>query len=52
MIFMLLIPPCIAALSVIKAELSWKWLGFEILFLVISGWVVSFIMYQAGSLIH
>ncbi|MDR1149789.1 MAG: ferrous iron transport protein B, partial [Spirochaetaceae bacterium] len=32
MIFMLLIPPCIAALSVIKAELSWKWLGFEILF--------------------
>jgi ferrous iron transport protein B len=52
MIFMLLIPPCIAALSVIKAELSWKWLGFEILFLLISGWVVSFIVFQAGSLIH
>jgi ferrous iron transport protein B len=52
MLFMLLIPPCIAALSVIKAELSWKWLGFEILFLIISGWVVSFIVFQIGSLIH
>jgi ferrous iron transport protein B len=52
MLFMLLIPPCIAALSVIKAELGWKWLGFETLFLLVLGWLVSFIVFQAGSLIH
>ncbi|MDR2660297.1 MAG: ferrous iron transport protein B [Spirochaetaceae bacterium] len=51
MLFMLLIPPCIAALSVIKAELGWKWLGFEIVFLLLTGWIVSFIVFQLGSLI-
>jgi ferrous iron transport protein B len=51
MLFMLLIPPCIAALSVIKAELGWKWLGFEVLFLILTGWVVSFLVFQIGSLI-
>jgi ferrous iron transport protein B len=51
MIFMLLIPPCLAALSVIKAELGWKWLGFEVLFLVFAGWLVSFVVFQIGSLI-
>jgi ferrous iron transport protein B len=51
MLFMLLIPPCIAALSVVKAELGWKWLGFEVVFLLLTGWVVSFIVFQLGSLI-
>jgi ferrous iron transport protein B len=50
MLFMLLIPPCFAALATIKAELGWRWLGFEFLFLLAAGWVVSFIVYQAGSL--
>lgn len=51
MLFMLLIPPCFAALSTIKAELGWKWLGFECVFLLILGWIVSFAVYQIGILI-
>jgi ferrous iron transport protein B len=49
MLFMLLIPPCFAALSVIKAELGWKWLGFEFLFLLMLGWIVAFIVFQCGT---
>jgi ferrous iron transport protein B len=50
MLFMLLIPPCFAALSVIKAELGWKWLGFEFLFLLLLGWTAAFIVFQTGTL--
>ncbi|MDR2098126.1 MAG: ferrous iron transport protein B [Spirochaetaceae bacterium] len=50
MLFMLLIPPCFAALSVIKAELGWKWLGFEWLFLLLLGWTAAFIVFQTGSI--
>jgi ferrous iron transport protein B len=49
MLFMLLIPPCFAALSVIKAELGWKWLGFEWLFLLLLGWVTAFIVFRLGA---
>ncbi|MDR3356639.1 MAG: ferrous iron transport protein B [Spirochaetaceae bacterium] len=48
MLFILLIPPCFAALSVIKAELGWKWLGFEWLFLLLLGWTAAFIVFQLG----
>ncbi|MDR2602826.1 MAG: ferrous iron transport protein B [Spirochaetaceae bacterium] len=51
MLFMLLIPPCFAALAVIKAELGWKWLGFEFVFLTAFGWFVSFLVFQIGSLL-
>jgi ferrous iron transport protein B len=51
MLFMLIIPPCFAALATIKAELGWKWLAFEFAFLLIAGWLVSFIVYQIGSLV-
>jgi ferrous iron transport protein B len=51
MLFMLLIPPCFAALATIKAELGWKWLGFEFAFLLILGWLVAFAVYQVGSLV-
>jgi len=51
MIFTLIIPPCIAALGTIKAELGWKWLGFEVLFQLLLGWVICFIIFRAGSLI-
>jgi ferrous iron transport protein B len=49
MLFMLLIPPCFAALSVIKAELGWKWLGFEFVFLLLLGWIAAFIVFQIGT---
>ncbi len=50
MLFILITPPCFAALSAIKAELGWKWLGFELAFLFIFGWVLCFLVYQIASL--
>ncbi|GHV21186.1 ferrous iron transport protein B [Spirochaetia bacterium] len=50
MLFMLLIPPCFAALATIKAELGWKWLGFEFVFLLCTGWISGCVVYQIGKL--
>jgi ferrous iron transport protein B len=50
MLFTLIIPPCFAALATITAEIGWKWLGFEVLFLLILGWTLCTIVYQLGSL--
>jgi ferrous iron transport protein B len=50
MLFILIIPPCFAALATIKAEIGWKWLGFELVFLLALGWALCFIVYQVGSL--
>ncbi len=50
MVFTLVIPPCFAALATIKAEIGWKWLGFETAFLLVLGWVLCFLIYQIGSL--
>jgi ferrous iron transport protein B len=51
MIFVLIIPPCFSALAAIKAEIGWKWLGFEIVTLLMLGWIVCFIIYQTGTLL-
>ncbi|MDR2535264.1 MAG: ferrous iron transport protein B [Treponema sp.] len=48
MIFTLIIPPCFAALATIRAEIGWKWFGFEIGFLLILGWTLCSVIYQAG----
>jgi ferrous iron transport protein B len=50
MLFTLIIPPCFAALATIRAEIGWKWLGFELIFLFILGWILSFLVYQGGTL--
>ncbi|MDR3301526.1 MAG: ferrous iron transport protein B [Spirochaetaceae bacterium] len=50
MLFMLVIPPCFAALATIKGELGGKWLAFEFAFLLVLGWLVSFVVHQVGSL--
>jgi ferrous iron transport protein B len=50
MLFMLLIPPCFAALATIRAELGWAWLAFEFVFLLATGWALAFIVFQVGSL--
>jgi ferrous iron transport protein B len=50
MVFILIIPPCFAAMAAIKAEIGWKWLGFEAVSLLIFGWIVCFCMYRLGSL--
>jgi ferrous iron transport protein B len=51
MLFTLVVPPCLAALATIKAELGWKWLGFEYAFLLSLGGVLSVIIYQVGLLL-
>jgi ferrous iron transport protein B len=48
MLFMLIIPPCFAALATIRSELGGKWLAFEWVYLFLLGWVVSFIVFQLG----
>jgi ferrous iron transport protein B len=50
MFFPLIIPPCFAALAIMKAEIGFKWVAFEIGFLIILGWVFCLLLYQIGSL--
>jgi ferrous iron transport protein B len=49
MLFMLLIPPCFAALATIKAELGWSWLVFEFVFLFVIGWLCAFAVFRIGG---
>jgi ferrous iron transport protein B len=51
MLFVLIIPPCIAALGTMKAEIGLKWTAFQITFTTILGWSLSAIVFQIGSLL-
>ena len=52
MIFTLLYSPCFAALAVLKRETnSWKWTGFTFAYSTILAWIVSFAIYQIGTLL-
>jgi ferrous iron transport protein B len=51
MLFILVIPPCFAALATIKAELGWAWLGFSVAFMLALGWGLGATVYQVGSLL-
>lgn len=50
MLFTLVIPPCFAALATMKAEIGFRWVAFELAFLLILGWLLCFAVYQIGSL--
>lgn len=50
MLFVLIIPPCLATLATIKAELGWKWLGVSVSFNLALGWVLATIVYKVGML--
>ena len=50
MLFTLIIPPCIAALNAMKSEIGVKWVAFELFFLFFLGWIICFILNQAGRL--
>ena len=51
MVFCLLYIPCAATIGVIKRESgSWKWAAFSVGFQVVTAWLVSFAIYQIGSL--
>lgn len=52
MLFVLIYFPCIATIAAISKESgSWKWGAFTVAYSCILAWIVSFIVYQGGSLI-
>jgi ferrous iron transport protein B len=51
MLFTLVIPPCFAALATMKVEIGLRWVGFELVFLIILGWVLCFLVYQTGTVL-
>ncbi|MDD2437330.1 MAG: ferrous iron transport protein B, partial [Massilibacteroides sp.] len=53
MLFVLIYFPCIATVAaVIRESGSWKWGGFLILYSCTLAWLVSFIVYQTGTIIN
>jgi ferrous iron transport protein B len=51
MLFILLYFPCIAVIAAISRESgSWKWGLFAVVYTTGIAWVVSFLVYQIGSL--
>lgn len=51
MLFILIYFPCIAAIAAIRKESGgWKWALFTMAYTTIVAWVVSFLVYQIGSL--
>lgn len=52
MLFVLIYFPCIATISAIVNESgSWKWGIFVVVYTCVLAWVVSFVVYQVGSLV-
>lgn len=52
MVFCLLYIPCAAALATIRKESgSWIWMGFTAFFQLAVAWIVTFGVYQIGSLV-
>jgi ferrous iron transport protein B len=52
MLFSLIYFPCIASFAAIKHESgSWKWAAFTAVYTTTLAWIVSFAVYQIGSLI-
>lgn len=51
MLFVLIYFPCIATISAIVNESgSWKWGIFVVVYTCVLAWIVSFVVYQTGSL--
>ena len=51
LIFILVYFPCVAVIAAIKKESgSWKWAVFTIVYTTSLAWILSFIVYQVGSL--
>lgn len=51
MLFILIYFPCVASLTAIKKEAGWKWALFTALYTTATAWVISFSVYQIGSLL-
>jgi len=52
MLFMLISAPCMATIAVTKRESnSWGWALFQLAGLTVLAWLVTFAVYQLGSLL-
>ncbi|MFV0417536.1 MAG: ferrous iron transport protein B [Dysgonomonas sp.] len=52
LLFILIYFPCVATIAAIKEESgSWKWGIFSIVYTTLLAWVISFLVYQIGSLL-
>ncbi len=51
MLFTLIAPPCIAALSTIGAEAGKKWLLFGIAYTIGLSWILGFILFRIGTIV-
>ena len=51
MLFVLIYLPCIAVVAaIVKESHSWKWGGFLIIYTCVLAWMISFAVFQIGSL--
>lgn len=50
MVFTLLYYPCVAAVAAIAREANWKWAFFSIVYTTTVAWIVSFAIFQIGSI--
>ncbi len=51
LLFVLIYFPCVATIAAIKEESgSWKWGVFSIVYTTLLAWLISFVVYQIGSL--
>lgn len=51
MLFILIYFPCMAVIAAIRKEAGWKWAVFTIFYTTGLAWMVSFCVYQVGSLL-
>ncbi|MGQ1909872.1 ferrous iron transport protein B [Marinifilum sp. RC60d5] len=51
LIFILIYFPCVAVVSTITKEANWKWASFVVFYTTGLAWLVSFLIFQIGSLI-
>ncbi len=53
LLFVLLYLPCIAVIAAVGRESgSWKWAAFVLFYTTSLAWLVSFVVYQAGSMLQ
>ena len=51
MLFILIYFPCVAVIAAIRKESNWKWAVFTMVYTTTLAWIVSFIVFQTGSLL-
>ena len=52
MVFVLIYPPCVAAMTVLWRESgSWRWLVFEVAYTLTLAWVAAFAVYHIGRML-